>query len=64
MTCPGTASYLKAGIRTRNFPDDSGLVNVHAFPTRGIKLGMLLLLLNLGVWLYAVAAMIGKITPF
>jgi len=36
-------------------------VNVHAFPTLGLKLGMLLL--DLGVWLYAAVAVADKIMP-
>jgi hypothetical protein len=55
------AHYLKAGIGTANFADDSSVVNVHAFPTLGVKLGMLLL--NLGVWLYAAAAVAERVMP-
>lgn len=54
-------AYLKAGIGTFNFPDDSSGVNVHALPIRGIELGMLLL--NLGVWLYATAEVAGTVMP-
>lgn len=46
--------YLKAGIGTANFPDDSSGVNVHgAMPLRWIQWGMLLL--NLVVWIDAAA---------
>jgi hypothetical protein len=62
VTCPGIGGYLKAGIIAASFADDSSVVNVHAFPTRGVELGMVLL--NLGVWLHAVAAAGGKIMPF
>lgn len=55
------AAYLKAGIGTSNFPDDSSGVNVPALPIRGIELGMLLL--NLGVWLYAAAEVAGTVMP-
>lgn len=46
------ARYLKAGICTANFADDSDEVNVHGLmPTVWVEMGMLLL--NLAVWLEA-----------
>lgn len=51
-------AYLKAGIFTANFADDSSDVNVHAWmPTVWVELGMLLL--NLAVWLEAAARLAG-----
>lgn len=61
MTYPETSAYLKAGIGTPGFSDDSSEVNVHALPIRGIELGMLLL--NLGVWLYAAGELAGTVMP-
>lgn len=50
--------YLKAGICTANFADDSSGVNVHAWmPTAWVELGMLFL--NLAVWLEAAARLAG-----
>lgn len=50
--------YLKAGIGTANFADDSSEVNVHGWmPTRGVELGMLFL--NLFVWLEATVRLAG-----
>jgi len=46
---------------TVNFADDSSSVNVHALPIRGIEMGMLLL--NLGVWLYAAVTLASTIMP-
>jgi len=44
--------YLKAGIGTANFADDSAGVNVHGWmPAVWVEVGMLLL--NLAVWLEA-----------
>jgi hypothetical protein len=48
------AVYLKAGMSTGKFPDDSSAVNVHGtVPHAWVKLAMLGL--NLVVWLDAVA---------
>ncbi len=44
-------------MSTFNFAGDSSGVNVHALPLRGIELGMLVV--NLGVWLYAAAEIAG-----
>jgi hypothetical protein len=53
-----TSVYLKAGIHTANFADDSSEVNVHAWmPTVWVELGMLFL--NLAVWLEAAARLAG-----
>lgn len=50
--------YLKAGICTANFADDSGEVNVHGWiPALWIELGMLFL--NLVVWLEAAIRLAG-----
>jgi hypothetical protein len=54
--------YRRSGIDTADFADDSNGVNVHAFPALGLKLGMLLL--NLGVWVYAAAGIAEAIMPF
>ena len=52
--------YLKAGMGTANFADNSSAVNVHAWmPTVGLELGMLLL--NLVVWLEAAARLAGAV---
>lgn len=49
---PNGGVYLKAGICTAKFADDSDEVNVHGLmPTVWIEVGMLLL--NLAVWLEA-----------
>ncbi len=54
MCHPREGTYLKAGISTINFPDDSSGVNVHGtMPLRWIQAGMLLL--NLIVWVNAAA---------
>ena len=51
--------YLKAGMGTGNFADDSSDVNVHAWvPTVWVELGMLLL--NLAVWLEAATRLAGS----
>ena len=43
-------------------PDDDLFgVNVHALPIRGIELGMLLM--NLGVWLYAAGEAAATLMP-
>jgi hypothetical protein len=57
-----TFGYLKAGMSAANFADDSNGVNFHALPIRGIEVGMLLLL-NLGVWIYAAAEFAGVMPP-
>lgn len=51
--------YLKAGIGTASFSDDSSVVNVHAWmpPTVWVEMGMLFL--NLAVWLEAAARLAG-----
>lgn len=55
---PGAPVYLKAGIFTANFADDSSGVNVHAWmPTVWVELGMLFL--NLVVWLEAAGRLAG-----
>lgn len=55
-SCPRL--YLKAGIGTANFADDSSEVNVHGWlPTLWVELGMLFL--NLIVWLEAAARLAG-----
>jgi len=54
-----TRAYLKAGMGTANFADDSSVVNVHAWmPTVWVEVGMLLL--NLAVWLEAAARLAGS----
>ena len=53
----GYTTYLKAGMSTARFPDDSSGVNVHgALPLLWIKLGMLFL--NLVVWVDAGAQLL------
>lgn len=55
MPCLG---YLKAGMGSGNFADDSSGVNVHGWrPILWIELGMLFL--NLAVWLEAAARLAG-----
>lgn len=55
-------SYLKAGMATENFTDDSGGVNVRAWmPTAWVETGMVLL--NFAVWLEAGARLAGSIHP-
>ena len=50
--------YLKAGMGTGNFADDSDEVNVHGWvPTVWVEMGMLFL--NLAVWLEAAARLAG-----
>jgi len=50
--------YLKAGMGTANFADDSSVVNVHGWmPTVWVELGMLFL--NLVVWVEAAARLAG-----
>lgn len=61
MTYPENTRYLKAGMSTLSFADDLFEVNVHALPIRGVELGMLLL--NLGVWLYAAVGFAGTLMP-
>jgi hypothetical protein len=59
-SCPRV--YLKAGIYTANFADDSSDVNVHGWkPTAWVELGMLFL--NLAVWLEAAARLAGWAHP-
>ncbi len=61
LVTSGTPGYLKAGMSAASVVDDSKKVNVLALPTRRIEMGMLLL--DLGVWLYAAAALAGVIPP-
>lgn len=61
MTYRETPAYLKAGMGTSRPDDDLFGVNVHALPIRGIELGMLLM--NLGVWLYAAGEAAATLMP-